>query len=181
MKVCKKFLLPLLAGFLAGALTTSLSLFLFVNRFFLAPEGMKELFENDGLSLTGMMILSAYLLYAVMLVCRKLNGRLLNDTQEEISGRYFVLYFAGTALAAAAAMLAAMANEGHFAATLVLICYMLVSNLIVIIAFAVVILLIKWLLKLMGKNGAFLYRLKWQFPLSLLWIIAAFVVFIYFG
>ena len=163
MKVCKKVFLPLLAGFLAGALTTSLSVFLFVNRFFLAPEGMKDM------------------LYAVMLVCRKLNGRLLNETQEEISGRYFVLYFAGVALAAAVAMLVAMANEGHFAATLVLICYMLVSNLIVIIAFAVVILLIKWLLKLMGKNGAFLYRLKWQFPLSLLWIVAAFVVFIYFG
>ena len=52
MKVCKKVFLPLLAGFLAGALTTSLSVFLFVNRFFLAPEGMKDIFENDANALS---------------------------------------------------------------------------------------------------------------------------------
>ena len=62
MKVCKKVFLPLLAGFLAGALTTSLSVFLFVNRFFLAPEGMKDIFENDALSLTGMMIFTSSLI-----------------------------------------------------------------------------------------------------------------------
>lgn len=169
MKFIKKFIFPLLSGAIGAATATSLSIFLFVNRFLLAPEGTKDFFENDALSLTCMMILSAYLSYVVLLLCRKLNGRLLSDPQEEKSGRYFVLYVVGAVLAAACGMMIAMANEGNFAATLILISYIILFNLIVMIAFALLILFVKWLLKRMGKDGSFLYKLKWQLPLSLLW------------
>ncbi len=171
MRFIKKFLFPLLAGFIGAEAATSLSLYLFVNRFMLAPEGTKDIFENDALSLTCMMILSAYLTYVVMLLCRKLNGRMLGDPEEEKSGRYFALYVVGALLVAAYGILLAMGHEGNLAATLILISYVIIFNSGVMTLFALLIRFVKWLIKRMGKDGSFLYKLKWQLPLSLLWFV----------
>lgn len=174
MKIIQKYVFPPLLGFVAGAVAASASLMLFVNRYYLIPNEVEDPFASDAVTLPVMMALSAFLLYAALLLGQKLGGRLSGDPQQERSGRFTALFLLGAALAAGGSLWLAMANEGNFAAMLVMICYMLVSDLIVIAAFLLVVLFVRWVMKLMGKDGGFLYQLKWQFPLSLLWFAVVF-------
>ena len=178
MKAIRKFVLPVVAGFvLAGAFTWT-SLMLFAYRFAILPGKMRDLLDSDSVSLTVMMTLSAFLLYAGMLLCRRINGRLLDDAQEEKSGRFTAMFILGAAIAAGCFMLLAFANEGTFAATLVMICYMIICDLVVILSFSLLMLLVRGIFKWLRKNGDFLYKLRWLLPLSLFWFTAIFVYFL---
>ena len=97
---------------------------------------------------------------------------MLGDPEEEKSGRYFALYVVGALLVAAYGILLAMGHEGNLAATLILISYVIIFNSGVMTLFALLIRFVKSLITRMGKDGSFLYKLKWQLPLSLLWFVA---------
>ena len=129
-----------------------------------------------SLSLSLMMTFSSFLLYACLLFCRVRFF----DKQEQKPLRFNALFLTGSALAAVCSMILAFVTDWSGAASLVMICYMIICELIVILAFFVVIFLVKWLLKLIGKESGFLNELKWQLILSLSFFAVIFMLLLMF-
>ena len=167
MKLLKQNVLPPLTGFLSAWAAAGLSLLTFV---YANINGSSFFSQNVILSLSAMMTLSAFLLCTALLLCRR---RLASSKKNRL---LIPLFLAGAALAAGCAMLLAMAFDGNTAVSLVMICYMIICDLIVIIAFVVILLLVQWLLRRLGKNGDFLHRLRWQLLLSFVWFAAVFAL-----
>lgn len=170
MKVINKWMLPPLMGFAAAALSAAMSLILFLYGDIFIPVGrVQELFDNDAVSLTLMMTLSAFLLYGAMLLCRRLV-----PSADGKHGGFVALFLVGAFLAAVCSLLLAFVTDWDGAASMVMACYMMSCDIVVMIAFVLLMMLVRWLLKRVGKDGSFLDRLTWQFPLSLLWFAVVF-------
>lgn len=168
MKILKQFILPPLTGLISAAAATGISLLIFIHGAIIVP-GTPEIFpDSDAVFLSAMMTLSAFLLCTAMLLC----ARWLGDGEK--SRLPIPLFLLGAALASGGSMLLAMALNGSEAASLVLICYMIICDLIVITAFLIVMLLVRWILKRLGNKGDFLTRLRWQLPLSFVWFAAVY-------
>ncbi len=176
MNVFRKFVFPALTGFVSAPVSAALSLLLFVY----LPGSVQRAFDMDSIALPVMMTLSAFLLYAALMYSMKYRSVITRDDQEEKPAVFTALFLAGSALAAVWAMLFAFAFDWSGAATLVMICYMIICDLVVILAFTLVLMIVRWLLSRMGKNNGFLDTLKWRLPLSLLFFAVVFAALLLF-
>ena len=165
MKPFKQFVLPELMGFFSAAATNGLSLLLFVWGGPLITGSMRLPF---GLSLSLMMTLSAFLLFAAILCGGKLSGDTKN-LSEKLSFSYTSLFLLGAAVAAVLSMILALKTDIVGAETLVMVCYMIVCDMVLLLAFLLVVFILGKLLKVTGKEPAFLSAPKWRLPLFLLW------------
>lgn len=172
MKIFKKFCLPMLMGAASGIISAAFSLALFVYVF---PAASPDNFNVDSISLAALMLLSSFLLYAAMLLCRKFSSRISSNAMEEASGGFSALFLVGAALAAGCSMLLALVISWSGAASLVMICYMIICELIAILAFFAVMFLISRLLKRIGTEVTFLNDPKWNLLFSLLFFALIFI------
>ena len=165
MKTFKQFVLPELMGFFSAGAATGLVLLLFVWGGSLFSGRLRL---PLGFSLSLMMTLSAFLLFAALLYGGKLSG----DTRslsEKLSFSFTSLFLLGAAVAAVFSMILALKTDFVGAEALVMLCYMIVCDMILILAFALVNFILGKLLKLIGKDPDSLFIPKWRLLLFLLW------------